>query len=130
MMSVGPSKQPADAALLELILESAAEGIVFVQSEKTIGYINQAGREILRCARGNDSPPFLTDLTTLLGFETLSIAPNDSVAGKLKGLPLTWQPKWSMASYPGGVSTAAEMVATAIQAVLGAKAEVIALLQP
>jgi len=44
MKSAGSNKQHADAALLELILESTGEGIVFVQSEKTIGYINQAGR--------------------------------------------------------------------------------------
>ena len=50
MKSAGSNKQPAEAALLEFILEAAGEGIVFVQSEKTIGYINQAGREILHCA--------------------------------------------------------------------------------
>ena len=47
-----------------------------------------------------------------------------------KGLPLTWQLKWGMASYPKDVSTAAELVATAIQAVSGAEAEVIDLQQP
>jgi hypothetical protein len=46
-----------------------------------------------------------------------------------KGLPLTWQLKWGMASYPGDESTAAELVATAIQAVSGADAEVIDLEQ-
>jgi hypothetical protein len=44
---------------------------------------------------------------------------------KKKGLPHTRQLKWGMASYPKDVSTAAEMVATAIQAVSGAEAEVI-----
>jgi len=42
-----------------------------------------------------------------------------------KGLPLTIQLKWGMASYPADVSTAAELVATAIQAVSGTDAEVI-----
>ena len=46
-----------------------------------------------------------------------------------KGLPLTWQLKWGMASYPRDVSTAAELVATAIQAVSGAEAKVIDLQQ-
>jgi len=55
----------------------------------------------------------------------MSITPKDSVTGKLKGLPFTWQLKWGMASYPGDLSTAAELVATAIQAVSGADAEVI-----
>jgi signal transduction histidine kinase len=82
-MSAESNKQPADAALLELILESAGEGIVFVQSEKVIGYINQVGREILHCARRNDPLPSFTELTTLLGFDPLSITPKDSVAGKL-----------------------------------------------
>jgi hypothetical protein len=46
-----------------------------------------------------------------------------------KGLPHAWQLKWGMASYPRDVSTAAEMVATAIQAVSGSAAEVIDLQQ-
>ena len=46
-----------------------------------------------------------------------------------KGLPLTWELKWGMASYPRDESTAAELVATAIQAVSGAEAEVIDLEQ-
>ena len=83
MNSAESNKQPADAALLELILESAGEGIVFVQSEKTIGYINQAGREILRCSRWNDPRPSFTELTTLLGFDPLSITPKNSVASKM-----------------------------------------------
>ncbi len=82
MTLVGSDKQPADAALLEFILEAAGEGIVFVQSEKTIGYINQAGREVLRCARWNDPLPSFTELTTLLGFDPLSITPKDSAAGE------------------------------------------------
>jgi signal transduction histidine kinase len=80
--SVGSNKLSADAALLELILDSASEGIVFVQSEKTIGYINQTGREILRCARWSDPLPSLTELITLLGFDPLSITPKDTAAGK------------------------------------------------
>ena len=83
MTIAGSNKKPAEAALLEFILEAAGEGIVFVQSEKTIGYINQAGREILRCARWNDPLPSYTELTTLLGFDPLSITPKDSVAGKM-----------------------------------------------
>jgi len=82
---VGPEatdKQPTDAALLEFILEAAGEGIVFVQSEKTIGYINQVGREVLRCARWNDPIPSFTELTTLLGFDPLSITPKDLAASK------------------------------------------------
>jgi hypothetical protein len=47
-----------------------------------------------------------------------------------KGMPLTWQLKWGMASYPKDVSTAAEMVAAAIQAVSGAEAEIVDLDQP
>ena len=86
-MSAGSNKQFADAALLELILESAGEGIVFIKSEKAIGYINQVGREILRCARGKDSLPTFTELTALLGFDPLSITPKDSVAGKLMDKP-------------------------------------------
>ena len=82
MKSAGSNKQPADAALLEIILEAAGEGIVFVQSEKTIGYINQAGREILRCARRNDPLPSFTELITALGFDPLAITPKDSAAGK------------------------------------------------
>jgi len=78
----GSNKQPADAALLELLLESAGEGIVFVKSEKEIGYINQAGREVLRCARWNDPLPSFTALTALLGFDPLSITPKVSTAGK------------------------------------------------
>jgi signal transduction histidine kinase len=78
----GSNKQPAEAALLEFILEAAGEGIVFVQSEKTIGYINQAGREVLRCARWNDPLPSYTELTTLLGFDPLSITPKVSATGK------------------------------------------------
>ena len=128
MTIAGSNKQPADAALLELILESAGEGMAFVQSKKTIGYINQPGREILGWARGNDSPSSFTDLTTLPGFEPLPITPKDSVAGKLKGLPLTWQLKWGLASHPGDMSTAAQVVATAIKDVSGAEAEAIELL--
>ena len=70
MKSAGSHKQPVDAALFELILESAGEGSVLVQSDKTIGYINQVGREILYCPCRNDSLPSFTDLTTLLGFDT------------------------------------------------------------
>jgi hypothetical protein len=44
-------------------------------------------------------------------------------------LPLAMKLKWGMASYPRDVSTAAELVETAIQAVSGAKAEVIELQQ-
>jgi len=80
--SVRSNKLAADAALLGLILDSAGEGIVFVQSEKTIGYINQTGREMLRCARRNDPLPPLTELITLLGFDPLSITPKDIAAGK------------------------------------------------
>jgi hypothetical protein len=46
-----------------------------------------------------------------------------------RGLPLAMKLKWGMASYPRDVSTAAELVETAIQAVSGAKAEVIDLQQ-
>ncbi|MCG6917199.1 MAG: HAMP domain-containing histidine kinase, partial [Deltaproteobacteria bacterium] len=84
MTIAGSNKKPAEAALLEFILEAAGEGIVFVQSEKTIGYINQAGREILRCARWNDPLPSYTELTTLLGFDPLSITPKQSAAGMSK----------------------------------------------
>jgi len=83
LKSAGSHNQPADAALLELILESAGEGIIFVQSDKTIGYVNQVGREILRCARWNDPLPSFPELTRLLGFDPLSITPKDSVAGKM-----------------------------------------------
>ena len=55
---------------------------------------------------------------------------NLKIQAEKKGLPLTWQLKWGMASYPKDVSTAAELVATAIQAVSGAEAEVIDLQQP
>ena len=120
MTSVRSNKLAADAALLGLILDSAGEGIVFVQSEKTIGYINQTGREILRCARWKDPLPSLTELITLLGFDPLSITSKYSVAGKLEGLLLTWQLKPSMASYSRDMSTAAEMVAAAIETVSGA----------
>ena len=82
MTSVRSNKLAADAVLLGLILDSAGEGIVFVQSEKAIGYINQTGREILRCARRNDPLPSLTELITLLGFDPLSITPKDTAAGK------------------------------------------------
>ena len=82
MTSVRSNKLAADAVLLGLILDSAGEGIVFVQSEKAIGYINQAGREILRCARWNDPVPSFTELITVLGFDPLSITPKDSAAGK------------------------------------------------
>ena len=71
-------KQPTDAALLELILEVAVEGIVFVHNDKTIGYMNQVGREILRCARRDDPMPTFTELTKLLGFDPLSITPKSS----------------------------------------------------
>jgi hypothetical protein len=46
-----------------------------------------------------------------------------------KGLPLSWQLKWGMSSYPRDVSTAAELVETAVQAVSGAEAKVIDLQQ-
>ena len=82
MTSVRSNKLAADAVLLGLILDSAGEGIVFVQSEKAIGYINQTGREMLRCARRNDPLPPLTELITLLGFDPLSITPKDIAAGK------------------------------------------------
>ena len=42
---------------------------------------------------------------------------NLKIQAEKKGLPLTWQLKWGMASYPKDVSTASELVATAIQAV-------------
>jgi signal transduction histidine kinase len=80
--SAGSNKRPVDAALLEFILEAAGEGIVFVQSEKKIGYINQVAREMLRCARWNDPLPSFSELTTRLGFDPLSITPKDSAAGK------------------------------------------------
>ena len=76
--AAGPTTQQADAALLELILEAAVEGIVFVKSDNTIGYINKVGREILRCARRDDPNPNFTELTKLLGFDPLSITPKSS----------------------------------------------------
>jgi signal transduction histidine kinase len=103
MMSAGSNKQPTDVALLELILESAGEGIVFVHSEKTIGYINQAGREILRCARWNDPVPSFTELTTLLGFDPLSITPKDSIASKMMDKSLSG-PSGEKASKQSGLS--------------------------
>ena len=84
MKSAESSKKPAEAALLKFVLEAAGEGIVFVQSEKTIGYINQAGRELLRCARWNDPLPSYTELITLLGFDPLSITPKHSATGTSK----------------------------------------------
>jgi sensor histidine kinase regulating citrate/malate metabolism len=76
--AAGPTTQQADAALLELILEAAVEGIVFVKSDNTIGYINKVGREILRCARREDPNPHFTELSELLGFDPLSITPKSS----------------------------------------------------
>ena len=75
MKAAGPTTQQADTALLELILEAAAEGIVFVKGDNTIGYLNKVGREILRCARRDDPNPSFTELTKLLGFDPLSITP-------------------------------------------------------
>jgi hypothetical protein len=45
----GTQSYDADGRLVGLILEAAVEGIVFVTDDKTIPYINQAGREILHC---------------------------------------------------------------------------------
>jgi signal transduction histidine kinase len=71
--------QPAEAVLLRSILEATAEGIVFVNSDRTIGYINQVAREILRCSRQDVPLPTSTELTNLLGFDPLAIAREDSV---------------------------------------------------
>jgi len=67
---------------LELILEAAVEGIVFVRSDNTIGYINKVGREILRCSRQDDPPPTCVELTTLLGFDPLVFSQEGAVTGK------------------------------------------------
>ncbi len=82
MKSAGSNTQRVDAALLELILEAAVEGIVFVHNNKTIGYVNQAGREILKCARWDDPLPTFNELTTLLGFDPLAVTSHDSATGE------------------------------------------------
>jgi len=82
VQAAGPNTQQADAALLELILEAAVEGIVFVRSDNTIGYINKVGREILRCSRQDDPPPTCVELTTLLGFDPLVFSQEGAVTGK------------------------------------------------
>ncbi len=71
--------QPADAVLLGSILEATVDGIVFVNSDRTIGYVNQAAREILRCSRQDDPLPTCAELTNLLGFDPLAIIREDSV---------------------------------------------------
>jgi signal transduction histidine kinase len=80
--AAGSTTQQADAALLELILEAAVEGIVFVKSDNTIGYINKVGREILRCSRQEDPPPTCVELTTLLGFDPLVFSQEGAATGK------------------------------------------------
>ena len=82
MEAAGPNTKQADAALLELILEAAGEGIVFVRSDNTIGYINKVGREILRCSRRDDPPPTCVELTALLGFDPLVFSQEGTVTGK------------------------------------------------
>jgi len=72
--------QPADAVLLGSILEATVEGIVFVNSDRTIGYINQAAREMLSCSRQDDPLPTYAELTNLLGFDPLAITREDSVS--------------------------------------------------
>jgi signal transduction histidine kinase len=80
--AAGPNTQQADTALLEQILEAAGEGIVFVRSDNTIGYINKVGREILRCSLRDDPPPTCVELTTLLGFDPLAFSQEGAVTGK------------------------------------------------
>ena len=79
MESEVTNTQPADAVLLGSILDATVEGIVFVNSDRTIGYINQAAREILRCSRQDDQLPTCAELTNLLGFDPLEITHEDSV---------------------------------------------------
>ncbi|MGD8775596.1 MAG: ATP-binding protein [Syntrophobacterales bacterium] len=67
--------QGRDQALVELILEAAVEGIVFVNSNRTIGYINRTGKKIFRCSRQDDPLPTFADLAALLGFDPLEVAP-------------------------------------------------------
>jgi signal transduction histidine kinase len=65
---------------LALILEAVVEGIVFVDSNKTIAYINQAGREILHCSLQDDPLPTFNELTALLGFDPLAVTTKGSVS--------------------------------------------------
>jgi signal transduction histidine kinase len=74
--SAGPNTGRLDAALLRTILEVATEGIVFIDDSKTVAYINQVGREILRCARRHDPLPTFHELTTVLGFDPLAVRPD------------------------------------------------------
>ncbi len=83
MRVAGSSTQGTDAALLELMLEAVVDGIVFVDSSKTIGYINQAGREILRCSHQDDPLLSFNELTELLGFDPLAVTLTGPVSGKV-----------------------------------------------
>jgi len=81
--SAGSNTRHLDASLLEFILEAAAEGIIFIDDSKTIAYINQVGREILRCASEYDPLPSFNELTALLGFDPLAVTPHSRDTGKL-----------------------------------------------
>jgi PAS domain-containing protein len=93
--SAGANTEHLDAALLKTILEVATEGIVFIDGSNTIAYINQVGREILRCTRRDDPLPTFHEVV------------------------------WGMVSYPKDVGSAQEMVATAVKSASGSKARVI-----
>ena len=68
-----PNSEDLDKASLELILEAAVDGIIFLNDARSINYINRAGREILRCARQDDPLPTFSELTRLLGFNPLEV---------------------------------------------------------
>ena len=93
MKAAGPTTQQADAALLGLILEAAVEGIVFVKSDNTIGYINKVGREILRCSRQDDPPPTCDELTTKLGFDPLAFSQEGDATLSLRPPDLSTETK-------------------------------------
>jgi hypothetical protein len=62
-----------DEALTGRVLEVLVEGIIVVDSRKTISYINHAGRRILRCSRPDDPAPAFGDLVRSLGFDPVRV---------------------------------------------------------
>ena len=68
------NSEAKDKPLVEMILEAAVDGIIFLNDSASITYSNRAGREILRCARVDDPSLTFTELADMLGFNPLEIS--------------------------------------------------------